>query len=278
MGFPRALVALDLSPVSDIVVEGVGQLKGLGVKRVMLLHVIPLTLIDHPAAGIPADKIVEEEAARAKRLLEAYRVRLEKLGFEVEVLEPPLAEPAPAIASYAEKLHADLVVVGGKGRSWLREILAGSTVEEVVRLSPKPVLVYKKVDGDVAQKPIVVGVDVEHIDPQLPECISHIEAAKAIFLAYIDEWRIGASNALEKLDKLAERLRGLGVRAEIHRVYCGFGTPARGLIELAERLGSRLIVVSWRGRGSLLRRLLLGTTADAVVRHSPVPVLVCRGR
>ena len=52
-----------------------------------------------------------------------------------------------------------------------------------------------------------------------------------------------------------------------------FGPPGAVLCRLAEELGADVAVVGSRGRGGL-RRALLGSVSDHVVRHAPCPVLV----
>jgi nucleotide-binding universal stress UspA family protein len=55
------------------------------------------------------------------------------------------------------------------------------------------------------------------------------------------------------------------------------GDPAQRILGLARLRGSDLIVVGTHGREGL-RRVLLGSTAEAVIGASPVPVLAARGR
>jgi len=51
------------------------------------------------------------------------------------------------------------------------------------------------------------------------------------------------------------------------------GRPADELCTLAEELGARAIVMGSRGRGGM-RRALLGSVSDHVVRNAPCPVVV----
>ena len=53
------------------------------------------------------------------------------------------------------------------------------------------------------------------------------------------------------------------------------GEAAREIIYLAEDLGAGLVVMGSRGRGGI-RRALMGSVSDSVVRHAHCPVLVVR--
>src|SRR5436190_10837925 len=55
------------------------------------------------------------------------------------------------------------------------------------------------------------------------------------------------------------------------------GKPAQVISSTARKLAIHLIVMSSHGRTGL-KRLLLGSTAEQVVRHAPCPVLVLRRR
>ena len=79
----------------------------------------------------------------------------------------------------------------------------------------------------------------------------------------------------ESRARLSEMLRlaeAHGVEAETILVE---GTPHRTALKEAERLGVDLIVVSTHGRTGM-EHLLLGSTAEKIIRQSPIPVLVVR--
>ena len=74
------------------------------------------------------------------------------------------------------------------------------------------------------------------------------------------------------LDPVVQRLQGAGVSAEIS---IPDELPADGILRAAEERHADLIVVGSRGRGTFAD-LLLGSTAERVIRFAKVPVVVAR--
>lgn len=84
-----------------------------------------------------------------------------------------------------------------------------------------------------------------------------------------EEQRSHASNVLSEAEKVAE---GHGVEVEtVWRV----GEPWREIVGHAEEEGFDHVVVGSRGKTGV-KRILLGSVAEGVVRRSPVPVTVVR--
>jgi nucleotide-binding universal stress UspA family protein len=79
-------------------------------------------------------------------------------------------------------------------------------------------------------------------------------------------------NAHALLDSVAAELRARGFEVE---TVVRMGDPRAEICEEARRWGADLIVVSSRGRSGL-RRLLMGSVAQSVVRHAPCTVEVVR--
>ena len=75
------------------------------------------------------------------------------------------------------------------------------------------------------------------------------------------------------LDEVVQRVRSAdGTVAQSHLMM---GEPAQEISHLAEDLGAGLVVMGSRGRGGI-RRALMGSVSDSVVRHAHCPVLVVR--
>jgi nucleotide-binding universal stress UspA family protein len=77
----------------------------------------------------------------------------------------------------------------------------------------------------------------------------------------------------EVLDEEVERVRSAG--GTVAQSHLTMGDVEREIVHLAEDLGAGLIVMGSRGRGGM-RRALMGSVSDLVVRHAHCPVLVVR--
>ena len=85
---------------------------------------------------------------------------------------------------------------------------------------------------------------------------------------------------LQWLDDQVERIEAQG--GSVTHAYLRLGRPDEGaitvaeqIVNLAEEIRAGLIVVGSRGLGGI-RRALMGSVSDSVVRHAHCPVLVVR--
>ncbi len=75
------------------------------------------------------------------------------------------------------------------------------------------------------------------------------------------------------LDTEAQRVRAVG--GTVAQAHLRMGKADHEIVTLAEEIGAGLIVMGGRGRGGI-RRALMGSVSDSVVRHAHCPVLVVR--
>jgi nucleotide-binding universal stress UspA family protein len=81
----------------------------------------------------------------------------------------------------------------------------------------------------------------------------------------------GAAGA-HALEAAEDLLRNAGLKCEREVVS---GDPGHSLVDMAERFGCDMIVMSARGVGAL-RQALLGSVSQSVLHASPVPVLIVK--
>jgi len=209
-------------------------------------------------------------------------------------------EPAPALAGYARKTGPDLVVMTTHGRGGLERAWLGSVADELMRTLGIPMLVIRPGEGGASAallERILVPLDgSRHAEAVLPVALamaSLFDASLALrqvvlpvalmtsppasFPAGIDTelTAIEQRRAQAYLDRLGEQLRGGGARVS------GAAVLGRAVFETilttAQERGPGMVALATRGRGGL-RRMLLGSVADKLVRRGDLPVLVTRPR
>jgi nucleotide-binding universal stress UspA family protein len=88
-----------------------------------------------------------------------------------------------------------------------------------------------------------------------------------------DVLRENRREAKEMLEQQAKRIEESGV--SVKETHLREGRADQEIVEVAEELGAGLIVMGSRGHGRL-RRALMGSVSDAVVRHAHCPVTIVR--
>jgi nucleotide-binding universal stress UspA family protein len=88
-----------------------------------------------------------------------------------------------------------------------------------------------------------------------------------------DVLRENRRESKEMLEQQAKRIEQSG--GTIKETYLREGRAEEEIVEVAEELGAGLIVMGSRGQGRL-RRALMGSVSDAVVRHAHCPVTIVR--
>jgi nucleotide-binding universal stress UspA family protein len=144
--FRKILVPIDFSSHSAHALDTAIELAGAFGSKLHLLHCYTINVgaISPYGLVIPEsfDRDIREAAARQ---LEQWRQKVSARKLEVETELTPLY-PSEAIASTAERIGADLIVMGTRGLSGLKHVLLGSVAERTLRTAPCPVLTLKTTD------------------------------------------------------------------------------------------------------------------------------------
>lgn len=241
----------------------------------------------------------EHDAAYVEGLIE----RLAPSGVD---LKPALlrGRVANALADYVDDARIDLVVMTTHGRGGLQRAWLGSTADSLIRHCMIPILLVRPaeqtreigpesdqefdrvlaaMDGSETAETALrdafeIGITdnaslvlvhalqppVAAASPYLPHTIQlthdEMEAREAHMEAYLQR--------LAEADWLGGRQTSVHVHVDYH--------PAPAILEIAREENCDLIALGTHGRGGL-RRLVLGSVADKVIRGTHLPVLVHRG-
>lgn len=139
----KILVGVDFSePAEEALHTAAEWAKRFGAE----LHVahafdLPLTVITPYEVAVPTGLLQEaRDSANAKLDRAAERARATTDRVESKLLESPAA---PALAEEAERIGANLIVIGTRGHTGFKHLLLGSVAERTVRLAPCAVLALK---------------------------------------------------------------------------------------------------------------------------------------
>ena len=208
--------------------------------------------------------------------------------------------PAPSLAKYVTEVGVDLVVMTTHGRGGLERAWVGSVADQLVRTLEIPMLLIRPAEGGTSMtgaKRLLVPLDgsrrAEAILPAamalaavtgteiaLLQAVAPVSVMTDPPTSYpmgIDEeiTKLERQQAQDYLDSLAEQLTAAGTRSSGAAVLGG--TAFDTIRAVADEPGTGVIAITTHGRGGV-RRMVLGSIADKLVRSGNVPVLVTRPR
>ncbi|MDE2236855.1 MAG: universal stress protein, partial [Elusimicrobia bacterium] len=174
------------------------------------------------------------------------------------------------VVSLARRRRDGLIVMGTHGYAGAGRLLAGSVTESVVHRCEVPVLATRGVLRGALCRRVLVPCNLE---PYADEALRYaLELARA-FGARVTALYVAAPEPRTSRALLQEHLRRVLPRgAAAVEAVAAVGDPRTVVPEQAERGDFDLVVLSAH-RKPIFRSLALGSTAENVLRHCPVPVL-----
>lgn len=287
------LVPIDFSERSR---ETLGIAKSIAKQFGAELHLAHVYEPDYPLVNMMAIPIALPPVQVAQRVRRHLKDVAKQSGIAVRpgcnhaVEGRPFAE----ICRIARQHRIDLIVVATRGNTGLKHLLLGSTAERIVRHSPCPVLVVhprEKNEGrEFRIKRILVPIDFSDCSRQgldyarrlALQSGAQLVVLNSVALQYYitsDEYARYDLPLLMQQEEKASRRRmreliqstdwnGLDVKPSLQ-----IGHAGQQICAQAVREGSDLIVTSTHGTTGF-KHILVGSTAEYVVRHARCPVLV----
>ncbi|HRP98423.1 MAG TPA: universal stress protein [Rhodocyclaceae bacterium] len=138
------LFATDFSEGSERACDMARTLAGLADAKLVVLHVIT-ELADKRSRYLPSEVIDTVIREVERHAVEDMRTFCSKhfAGLDTAT-EIVVGKGADAILAQADKLDADLIVMGTHGRTGIEKLVVGSTAEKVVRGARIPVLTVRE--------------------------------------------------------------------------------------------------------------------------------------
>lgn len=291
----KVLFPVDFSPFSDKMLECAGELASIGMKEMVLLHVIDTKPVadygDYINPALP--RIQEVAEAKLKELEESLR------DVDVEIHKVlRTGSPAPVIVETAKEMDASMIYIGGHGKGFLDRLILGSVSEKVLRLSDRPVLVQQyrvrgKGDGVVLENAcarllerVLIASDfseyTERMKPVILQFVStfcapvtllHVQEGRSTW-GWDTVYRFRKKKASENMRKLQELAMSMRAGCPDVSTELVTGDPSSWILRIAEEVNASLIMIGAFGHRTV--GSLLGGVAEKVVRQSERPVLVVK--
>lgn len=299
--YKRILLAVDDSDTSVNALHEAVRLQKTTAAVLKVLHVVQKAIDDMSCA--PAIYHATSSQYRAaEQLLEKAGNTLAEAGVkhERQISEVIGISVAQEIVRQAEAWSAEIIVMGTHGRHGLGRLLMGSNAESVLRMSPVPVLLTRDrettaaASAESAYGRMLVPVDGSELALKgLDQALEYSQAIGAqvkvihiLNLLMPDDSAVPSLNREPMLIKL--RQKGADVLAAARdraaRRKAAIDTEAievvgtnvaYAILSAAQHWNADLIVMATSGRRGM-RRLLIGSDAEDVLRSSDVPVLLTR--
>ncbi len=290
--FKKVLFPTDFSAHAEKTLECLGNLKGAGVEEVVVVHAIDLRPLTDWLDLEGFDRWRQEAAGK----LEEAAGKLAALGFQARGLLKS-GPPFLGIIEAAREENVSLIIIGSHGRGYLKEMVLGSTAENVLRHSPVPVLVEKFRTIEMAGKAacefmsqrmfakILYPTDFSAPAKRVQDYIVHLKAAGAeeVLVLHVQDVgrlrphlaaRMEEFNRIDagRLDDIRSEFEAAGLKA---RTLLREGVPFQEIMKVADEEDVSLIAMNFLGR-SMIKEALIGSVSGKVVRLVAQPVLLVK--
>lgn len=292
----RIIVGVDLSSYSTIAVaHAVDWARRDGAEVVLALFEPP---VEAPVGLTPwsgralasYDIALREQLASERVRLGELRERWSGQGARVSTVVAD-GYPDDELPRLAEETGGDLIVVGSHGRSGIKRILLGSVAQRVVRAAHTSVLVARGDAPSGGYRHVVVGTDFTPLAKiALEQALAAAAPAATVDIVHCWQYPYVAASAeaiaptagiyAEILDQLVADGNQLaretkGDTARNVRFHVLQRPASRGLTDFATDSVADLVVVGSHGHRGI-RRFILGSVAEATMRHAPCSTLIAR--
>ena len=229
-------------------------------------------LVIAPPAAVMVESIIENLKKSSMAKLE--KIRKSKLfkGIKVSLECETSFSVYREILDYSKKIKADLIVMGTKGESNVKDIFLGSTAERVVRFSEKPVLVIPNKIKNSNLNLIVFASDFTH---EAYGIFRFVRDFAKIFNAKIDLLKINTMNQFRRTKDDAERMSKFNIKFKTNYRTVIFNDYMKeeGILNYSELVSADLIAIGTHGKKGLAR-FFSADVSEGVVRLSHKPILV----
>lgn len=287
----RILLATDGSPHALRAAE---WLKSFPVPHDATVSVLAVGTLRAPLAELPSVEALRRLVLEGARKVSQQTHEALKSRWPLAELLEAEGDPREEIIRAADDRKADLLVMGARGAGGFRKTGLGSVSATAARYADCAVLVTRGEPRPVGTA--VLALDGSDASLEALRFLSSLELGSDTtvrLLHVMDEVHLPEPLARRPLQRELEQ-RQAERRAEVERLLeraarslaasagaveraVRVGDPAAEIVRAASEEDVDLVVVGARGLGTV-KRLLLGSVSERLLRQAPCPVLVVKCR
>jgi len=272
MDMQKILVPCDFSEQSISAFRLASDLAQQSNGEIHLLHVIEVPVM-HDSLLMPT---LSFEATLLKELSDNAETQFDKLKAEHPTEVPVVAKnvfgnTSIMILDYIGENKIDLVVMGTKGASGLRELLIGSNAERIVRRASCPVVTVRKYSKLREIRNIVFPNSLESEQDDL---VAHVKSLQNFLKASLHIVWINTPSNFTSDNITLIRLRDFAKHFELKDYTLNIFNDTyeeSGVINFAHMINADMIAMGTHGRKGL-HHIMSGSVAEDVVNHIDCPI------
>lgn len=272
MKFTHAMLALDLSLSSNDLVQGMIDLKEIGIKKVTLFTVVTK---EYPNGQAKFDRTMYES------MLSEYAEQLQDNGLDAEwnLKEEMGAYVPKEILADMNESDADLLVIGNKGHNLLADMLLGSVASEVIHRANVPLLLLRISDkpgkGEVSicknvRRNILLPIDFSEAGDRAMKAFEQ-EELRDSSVTVLNVQTMPKEGEKDKLQERVDYLKRIGVKEVQSETK--HGNIWVEITEYADKKDMSMILMGSQGKG-YAEDVFIGSNSLRVARHTSKPLML----
>ncbi|WP_343328750.1 universal stress protein [Polaribacter staleyi] len=272
----KILVPIDFSKTSEYASKIAAKIAAKTNATIYLIHLIevPKGVIDMAASS----KFSIPESMLYLRMIREKILHFKKTFFNknthVEYLIK-LNSPFEGIQKYADKINADLIIMGSKGHSELEEMIIGSNTEKVVRNSKTPVIVIKQDSKKFKLKNLVFASNFKE---ENKEVFGKFVDFATIFDSKIHLLKVNTPANFHATSETKQKIKDFITDFNLpkHKINVYSDTTVeKGILNFSNDINADLIALSTHGRTGLAH-LFTGSVTKSLSKSALKPMLTIK--
>jgi nucleotide-binding universal stress UspA family protein len=272
----KLLVPTDFSETSEYAIGFAVQLARKCQYRIILLHTLDFPIVydsfymDGVSLRAFTKEISENASVKLDNLLRKHRA--DGLKIETRTHEGSLVD---GVTHLVENEGIDLIVMGTRGATGIKELLVGSNTEKIVRLANCPVISVPQATDVSTVRRIVVPIDLREIQATF---LKEVSVLQQLFSASVEFVWVKTPHYVENLELVAEEVNNL--LGEYDIASSSFTIikdvfPDEGIRKYAENTKADMLAMATHARRGIAH-FFSGSLTEDVLNHSSVPVWTFR--